>query len=388
MDYLLVLPVLLVVAVIAIAIIGYRQVAKKKARLAHALDELGFQPSPKRRFLTLREGVDGTVSDQGRSFRVRLCYASRNSPGSIRLGLAVDHGCGFRALRRRRLARFLGAGLRTSDGAFDALCRVTTDDEEEAAACLARAEVRAALTILFESGCSRVEARNGELSAEWKPFNVLDRSPVATLRRGMGDLSGLAAALPRSWPLGPDTRARRFLTQRRFETLAVAAWVVLGAAILGLALLDTGRFPLDPWPLFRRSLRISLPALVLAGLAAHLALGRRTWYADAALRLAPLVLALPVLGWFGAVQANVRFDSSPAVPHATVAVGRYRVTGKHTRHHVVVQSWRAGHGLEDLEVPRSLYDSLKHRGWPITVTTRQGALGSEWVTAVEASGGS
>jgi len=335
----IILLIAVVIAVGVIVVLSYRKIVQKKAHLVNLLEGLGFQRDAKRRFLTFHDGMDGTLNDRGRSFGLHVRYPSRNTPGWMRLDLVTQAGTRFRVEYRSKVANFfgglgLGNSLRTSDENFDSSFRITTDDEAYAAFCFCHEEVREAVTALFKARCCSVECKNGELRADWRPFRVLDRSPIPYLECGISHLSELAAALPCGLPVGVGGHAQGVITQSRFDFLVVFAWILLGASLMGLIFLTKFNFPMDEGHLFFLSLKASLPVLAFFAISAGLAIRNKTWFSGAALKLIPIVLSIPLFGWLGAVQMNAWFDTSQTVSHMTMAVKLYEQNNKHTSYHV------------------------------------------------------
>ena len=100
--------------------------------------------------------------------------------------------------------------------------------------------------------------------------------------------------------------------------------------------------------------------------------------------LGAAVLALLLLIGFGGStieQINGRFDRSPPKSHQTLIVGKYRDSSLRffaTYYFLRVKSWRK-EGNELIETNAGFYEDAVPGKTSITVTTKAGWLGIEWV---------
>lgn len=93
---------------------------------------------------------------------------------------------------------------------------------------------------------------------------------------------------------------------------------------------------------------------------------------------------------------NIFFDNSPPMIHEVKVLKKWyapswldflssspdSVQGVKQRPYVRVISWREGETTIDLDVRKSMYDTI-WENWTLSVTTQQGFFGWEWIVSVE-----
>jgi len=339
--------------------------------------------------LGIPEGNPLVVERHGRSFTAKYTPSSKNSPAMVRITAPVDEaarlnvfgeGRGYVDTRpylvlRRETGtdRFgkrheLNREIVVGDAAFDSAVYLETDSSEtNVKRTLADKRLREAVCDLLDTGARRVVLGPKGLYTERAIRS--GQAPGDGIDRDMALLAECAAALP-FFKAGSADKPRWL-----FESMLIIFAIV---AVITLIVLSVPA-PLDVNAKFVGfGGGLALWTLVMVG-AIKLLRGR----SDSLGRIgALLITTLIILPW-GSYEvlcwANKTFDTSPGVSHATKVVRTWTSNSKsNTYYHVDVAPWRPEAQIVTLNVSAAFAQQARP-GRGITVTTRAGRLGWEWV---------
>ncbi len=284
-----------------------------------------------------------------------------------------------------RLKRLGIAYVTSEDQTFDERFDVATDNSPAFARLyFGRAEVRAAVSSLFDMGFTVVRNDGKGIDAIRTPLNEADSSWKATIPDAVNGLLTLAGA-------GASVRSRRFLG------ISIDAWgwpgacLVPFAAVLGtiaagyMLFLTNARYATDPY--FAGS-SVAAPLLALwIILSYHLIRGRAkspvhlpiVWFASA--------LTFWLAGSTWALAFNASLDAGQITRHVQPILIVERKTDElDTGYHVYVPSWHPGEEFQKIVISHA---ECRQYSFPIMlaknlrIDTKPGFLGYEWICSIE-----
>jgi hypothetical protein len=154
---------------------------------------------------------------------------------------------------------------------------------------------------------------------------------------------------------------------------------VTGIAAMIIAL--SSYKPLDKGKVFVDSLKFSLPLLVLfTWFSIRLLKGRSSSHRELIAVFFIALFAFPLAGFgYSGFLNGVLDDSSPAVHQVLVLNKYYKRSKNKYSYYAVVNSWRKQESEEKLRISKSLYNYLQPGSSTITITTKPGKFGFEWI---------
>jgi hypothetical protein len=278
--------------------------------------------------------------------------------------------------RTDRLGKWLGINreFHSGDAEFDAAVYIETGISDRAlSAILAADNLRTAVMLILRSGADKLEldANGLRLSLSGKALQLLDEARAAEY----ADALCLARRhLPR-YAVGNLPPARK--SPGLALVLASALMFVVG--FFGLVLTIDLWGPLDGMPYAVGCLGgwAVLPFCVPLG--ARRMRGYPDSFRNLIILTCLLFFALPLLGIDVVIASNGILDRSPSAYHPTRVLRKDTYRRKfHTTYFLEVSSWRPGRAAVLLKVAPGFYEAHP-RGSQVTVTTRNGYWGWEWL---------
>jgi len=339
-------------------------------------------------FRALARALGGTGTGRGFAataggvaYRCRYAGGGRSRPS--RLSVVVDLGSSvpFRVARAgvgTRLCVALGMGrtVPTGDPVLDQTHVVACDAADWAARVFGSGDVAAAVRDILASGFTEVRADGRRLTALWSGVRLtgdVDASAVSGTVRRLARLRDAMAAVPAPPGAAPSDGRRRIL--------GVVPAVVSAIGCL-LAVWATTFTPLDRRAVFFDSLKLSLPWLALFLVVGTQVFRSSTTSPRELLTIVLLtLLGFPLTGYATELTLNCALDSAPPVEHRAVVLDRQTTPSRRAASYwAVVPSWRGAHE-ERIPVTVAQYARLVPRRSELSVTTRPGRLGFEWIVA-------
>lgn len=375
-TFLIAFLTLLVLAAFVAAFYIIRNLRQSKARLRKLATDFG------------RESLDSGTTYEGEQDGCKFYYeyyaGSKNRPSYFRIWLEHPSPVEFRINPERGLDRLfkrlgIAVEIQTGDGEFDRLFYVRTDHATTTRAYLDGAETRAAVKTLHRHGFGQISHDGRIVEARISPFRLGSAPPDIDTDTVVGQLLILAGRLPDS------SLERRFagMPAWKFRRNAVYAGnAVVAAAGLGLLYWGLSAFtPLHAFELFRYSMEYTLPVLLLAIVLMTVMLkGRSSSHTDLLINLGIAAIGLPLAGFGACVAGNGALDESPvSYRDATVTAKRYSSSRNSRNYYVSLKSWNRGSNTEEIRVSASIYGAVRAGSTVMTVATRPGRLGFEWI---------
>lgn len=343
--------------------------------------------------------------DVGEYFRLFFPQAGKVPPALV---LYVPVAAAMRLAIKREgvLERFfkrIGVSVEPQVGEqrFDADYYIISDHAREAQEGLFDSRAREAVAALFGLGFTALILDRGHLQAVVVPLTpgkeglsaeVLDQAGahLLTLACRLSGRSTVAAVSTVAVP--PPYPSSLFIGRAGWTVRRVSAYVTASAAVVvGFSMALTGHLlyrPLDGVSLFVHALWIgALLWLVYLLLLARWISGRPDSHYDFMINGAVGMVGLPLLCAGGLLVGNGLLDSSAATPHTAQVIGKRSWHDKNGEHYEMrLASWRPGVREEELSIGGGLFHRLIPGEDRVTVITRQGHFGYEWVVTIEAPG--
>lgn len=331
----------------------------------------------------------GTGLIDGQAYTWHKSPAAQNKNPSFQITLPCSHTGRF-TLRREtgfdRLGKRLGLAseVSTYDENFDQRTYVSTPHPAFTGQLLSRSTVRNSIRKLLERGFTAIRLSKSGLSAVWMPYRPKDRAVTdEELPELAAELHELLKAAERV-PPGEEDLSRQRSWQRKLTGLYVFASLATLIGIAGLIAGLTAFTPLDPGRIFLQSLRWTVPAMLLFCWLAYILLRGNSDAHGHMLGLIFLSLsAFLMLGFGGTTFLNGYLDRSEAVPHSTRVVHKYYTKSKNNyTYHLELSSWRRDRETENQTVSRSFYEKMVPNESRLTVISRAGRFGFEWIESL------
>ena len=367
---LITLPLILVVVILAIR-------SKKKRFSKGVFKDQGFFKTSNR----------GSSSIDGVQYTYYYHPGSRNSPSYFRIRIPCSSVGSFKLSLENPLDRFfkrfgLSTEIQAGNPEFDERFYITTNDIAWTRMVLNDGSKQRAALRIADSGFNEIHASGKILTATCRPFRIKDQVTKEMIEDTAAQLLEMSKELP---PAGsvPSTTADPNWKLKRALIFAVA----VGAPLLGGVLMALGivRYrPMDFGPLFLSTLKYSLPIMVGFLVISILSLrGRASSHKEFLGVLIIVILGFPLCGAGLGVFLNGYLDRSAERYNDTEVIGRtISRSDDSTTYYAVVRSWRRP-GSEKIRVSRSDYNRLRPNSSEMTVVTRAGNYGFEWIRAIE-----
>lgn len=318
-------------------------------------------------------------------YRYQYFARSKNSPASLGVWVAANSNANFKITRETQTDSFfkkigVAIEMQTGDHDFDSKFYISSDFPEFIRSYFSNAEKRQAVRCIFEHGFSEIVFNGKEMKIKQAPFEgekFLDPSileaPLACLRTLSENLL--------SYPTGDTSFV--FLWKIKKYALFFVSIMTLITGMLTIIWSEISFNALDSLSLFRDSLKYSVPIFILFSIISLMLLKGKS--ASHHVLMSVLIIALiacPLAGYGVEQMCNGKFDLEPAKRHTALIVDKYRRRHKNsTSYYAVLMSWRKNHATETFSISQSEYNRINPQRSHMTVETKLGKLGFEWVVS-------
>ncbi len=332
----------------------------------------------------LKPGESRLLTVSGVEFRCELRQTGTRSTAVLTVSLATS-GTDIFTLSREgitdRIAKQvrLSEEFQTGDPAFDREMYVASESPTFARMLSESPERRRAVRDIFANGVTTIEQADGVLSAVWA--GASSQSPnIATATRVATHLVTFA---------GPFVVRSGAIGAQRPATRSSARWRMVSVSFILLALLlrlSTRAFigvfysPLDRAAFAWTSLEFSVMVVGISLFVAIRRLRGRSTAHRALLVWVPHAGLLPFASFGLLAFVNGAFDFSPAIYRTRLVLEKFTDTddGK-TTYHVDLRSWTEADEIITFWVLKDMYDTIVPKQTRVTIITKRGALGHEWL---------
>jgi len=339
-------------------------------------------------FRTLARALGGTgagrtfaASAGGVDYRCRYSGGTRSEPSRLSVAVDLASAVPFRISRaglgtQLCVALGLGRTVPTGDLVLDQTHVVACDAADWAAQVFGDAEAGAAVREILQSGFTELRADGSRLVAVWSGVRMtadVDASVVSATVKRLARLRAAVVAVPAPLDAPAPERRRRILALVPTIVFTIGCVLVVWATSFTL---------LDRRAVFMDSLRLSLPWLALFLVAGTQVFRLSTTSPG---ELAAIVLfsliGFPLTGYATELALNCALDAAPPVEHRAVVLERQVSQSRRSASYwAVVPSWRGGRE-EYIPVSVVQYARLVPKRSELSVVTRPGRLGFEWIVA-------
>jgi len=329
-------------------------------------------------------GTGGGGVCDGLAYRFTYSAGSNHNPSALKVSIDSPVGQPFQIVREGRAERLskrigLSAEIQTGAPTFDDELYIETDAVESTRTLLMHDDAREAVRAIFGLGFTAVRHEGRRLQAVWSPFKLRDDIDPSLITGAVAPLATLARQMP-AVP-GPSRQLAIPVAMG-----VIPAGIVMLMALPILAAVGMRFRPLDGGAVFRDSLHHSIPALVVwLALAVVFLRGRSTAHKQ----LTFVTIASAVVFVLGGNSLetiiNGWADAGPPSSHEEQVIRTYSSSGRSTTYHVLVTSWRGPRQTENLVVSSGEYHTAQSHPH-ITVVTKPGRLGFEWIVSYALAG--
>jgi hypothetical protein len=350
--------------------------SQRKQRLSQLASQLGSS------------ALDSGTSYQGEldshAYRYQYFAGSRNAPSYFRITIDQPSDGEFQITRENGIQRFfkhigISSELQTGDRSFDRKYYIKTDVPAFCRQCLADARRRSALNRLFELGHTRVTHDGETLEAKIIPFKFDNLQGKEYIEETVRELASVASGLDQI-RVRPGLDEGTAWKARRYFVYALS----IGATTVGLVGYFWGNAvytPLDTLDMFSSSLAYSIPALIVfLAITVVWLRGRSSSYYHVLTNLALGVFGIPAAALGIMMILNGYLDTNPVTEHRARIIGKDYTSSKNSKtYYATLRSWRPGRREEKIEVSHGVYRRIETGNQYLTVFTRPGRFGFEWV---------
>ncbi len=364
-----------VAAAIAVLYFIYR-LRQRKTRLRELASDFGQD--------NLKSGTTYEGEQNGHKFYYEYFSGSKNRPSCLRIWLDCPSQGGFRITSEGRLDGFfkrlgITEEIQTGDVEFDRLFFIRTDHVASTRVYLDVPETREAVKSIHRQGFGEISHDGNIMQAKISPFTASESQVAFNHGAVVDDLLQLTRRIPE------QTQEPRFAGMagwkfRRNAVYAVNAVVAAGG--MGLMFWGLSSYtPLHAFEVFTYSTKFSIPALLLCGvIMVYMLKGRSSSHTDLLINLAIAAIGLPLAAFGSATVVNGRLDDASTQYHDSEVIGkRYSTSRDSKNYYVALKSWNPDRSEEEIRVTASLYRRVKAGETVMTIGTRPGYLGFEWI---------
>lgn len=372
----LILVIVLIIGGSAAAVYFFNYSRKQKRALHKLASDLGLE--------NLKSGTIYEGQLDGHTYYYEYSSGSKNRPSYFQVWLDCPSPGGFTLGREGwldRLCKRVGIciEIQTGDYAFDREFYIRTDSVAFTRTYLAAPEIREAVKTISERGFPEIIHDGSVLKAGVSPFQPAKDAGSMDIEPVVRELMQMANGIPSESyePRIVGVQAWKF--RRNFVYTFSTLLMVAGA---GLCFWGYYQYP----PLHSRDVLMYVLDYVIAGCLLFIALsvvllrGRSSSHTDLLINVLFAVIGVPLSGFGGAVVLNGLLDESIVVNHEARVTGRHYTSSRGSRtYYLKLKSWNGRAEGERIRVDSSLYHRVRVGDTVLTVGTRSGYLGFEWI---------
>lgn len=332
---------------------------------------------------TVGKGASGEGTHEGITYRYKHFRGTDKAPPYFSITIPCATTGAFAVKPETKFDRFfkkLGVNVEidTHDPAFDETFYITSDTIPFTCRFLEKSENRNSIRELFSLGFNQLKHDGKTLIATWQNFPRRTRMETATMEKAVAQMAVPVHNLPKITTY--ETEESSAWKLRRLFAFALPILLTVTGIVAAILSFTTYK-PLDPGKMFVNSLQYSLPLFVLfTWFSIHLLKGRSSSHRELIAVFFIALFGFPVAGFGYTGYLNGSLDDNPPAVHDALVVNKYYSKSKNKySYYARVDSWRETDTTEKLKVSKGYYDSLQPGKSVITVTTKPGKYGFEWI---------
>jgi hypothetical protein len=367
--------VIIILAVVAFAVI--KTIKRRRQQQAE------FADGPE----MVAKGASGEDTYEDTTYRYKHFRGTDKAPPYFSITIPCSSSGAFTITPETKFDRFfkkLGVCVEidTHDPGFDDAFYINTNTIPFARSFLEKSVNRNSIQALFDLGFNHLKHDGQSLTLTWRNFPRRTQMEVETMEkavtqlveqgRSLAKITSFETPEPSTWKL-----------KRLFAFAFPILLAVTGIAAMIIAL--SSYKPLDKGKLFVDSLKYSLPLLFLfTWFSLRLLKGRSSSHRELIAVFFISLFAFPLAGFGYRGFLNGALDDSPPAVHQVIVLKKYYKRSKNKyKYYAVVNSWRKPETTERLRIKKSFYNYLQPGSSTISITTKPGKFGFEWIVEIE-----
>jgi len=371
------LPIIIIGIIIIIFITIALGVAKTIKRKRQRQAE--FPDGPE----MVAKGGAGERTYEGTTYRYKHFRGTDKAPPYFSITIPCTSSGAFTIAPETKFDRFfkkLGVSVEidTHDPGFDDTFYINTNTTPFTRRFLEKQENRHSIQTLFHLGFNHLKHDGQTLTITWKRFPRKTQMETATMEKAVAQLAEQGGNLtkitsyemqePSTWKL------------KRLFAFAFPIFLTVSGIVTMIIALSSFK-PLDPGKVLVDSLKFSLPLFVLfTWFSIRLLKGRSSSHRELIAVFFIALFAFPLAGFGYRSFLNGALDDSPPAVHRVLVLDKYYSRSKSSySYYARVKSWRKTGTNEKLRVSKSSYNYLQPGSSTITITTKPGKFGFEWI---------
>jgi uncharacterized membrane protein YidH (DUF202 family) len=367
--------ILIILAVVAFAV--KRTIKRKREQQAE------FADGPE----MVAKGATGEGTYEGTTYRYKHFRGTDKAPPYFSIMIPCTSSGAFSITPETKFDRFfkkLGicVEINTHDPGFDNAFYINTNTIPFTRDFLEKTENRRSIQALFQLGFNYLKHDGQKLTITWRRFPRRTQMEMETMEKAVALLVEQGGSLAKITTFEkPEPTTWK---QKRLFAFAIPILLTItgiAALIIGLSKYR----PLDSGKVFVDSLKFSLPLLVLfTWFSIRLLKGRSSSHRELIAVFFISLFAFPLAGFGYRGFLNGALDDSPPAVHQVIVLNKYYKRSKNKySYYAVVNSWRKPESEEKLRISKSFYNYLEPGSSTITVKTKPGKFGFEWIVETQ-----
>lgn len=367
--------VLIILAVVAFVVI---KVIKRKRE-----QQAEFADRPE----MVAKGATGEGTYEGTTYRYKHFKGTDKAPPYFSIMIPCTSSGAFSITPETKFDRFfkkLGicVEINTHDPGFDDAFYINTNTIPFTRSFLEKSENRRSIQALFQLGFNYLKHDGQNLTITWRRFPRGTQMEVETMEKAVALLVEQGSSLTKITTF--ETPEPSTWKQKRLFAFAIPILLTITGLTAMIIALSSYK-PLDKGELFVDSLKFSLPLLVIfTWFSIRLLKGRSSSHRELIAVFFISLFAFPLAGFGYSGFLNGVLDDSPPSVHQVLVLNKYYKRSKDSHsYYAVVNSWRKPESTEKLRISRSFYSYLNPGSSTITITTKPGKFGFEWIVEIK-----
>ncbi len=325
------------------------------------------------------------VSDiyQGISYSYIYFRGGQNSPPYFDISIDCESYGEFKISKETKFDRFfkkigIASEMETHDPDFDSKYYISSNTPDLPKNLLS-SEIRIIVDSLISRGFTTLILKKNKLHLKWVPYRTKSPLEKHEIEELVSELGKIQTKCSRIYQREVDQINTNWKTKRLFAFLIPGTLEILGVVALIIGFISYP--PLDKLKLFAETLTVSIPVFFLyIWIAIKLLKGRSSSHRELIIVFFISITAFPLAFGGGKAFLNGWMDKSESITHNVQIINKYITKSKDSKNYYIkTQSWREGRITEKLSLSRSKYNLVIPGSTNVTVVTKEGKFGYEWI---------
>jgi len=336
----------------------------------------------------IAKGDAGSATYNGINYSYKHFRGTDKAPPYFSITIPSQVLANFTITRETKIDRFfkkLGICVEiiTHDPEFDNTFYINTTKISFTKHILEKPENRDLIKKLFDLEFNHLKHNGKALTIMWKNFPRGGQMKTEVVEKAVGFLDELNKNIENISPTEFEREKPQPWKLKKYITFALLFLMLLtGSAATIFTFISFA--PIDMGKMFFNSLKYAFPVLIIfMWIAIQLLKGRSSSHRELIVVFFMAVFAVPisVFGYFG--YFNGKLDQHKPSSYNVFVIDKYYSRNKSSyRYYAVVNSWREIKPRETLKVSKLLFQQIKPNESKLTVVTKPGYFGYEWILKI------